>query len=77
MTRPGGLPHCTALACISPRLVQATPSVETCTCQYTRFGAMAGTVILQPDVHAVPLEVSLSKLYGEPFVLQASGRPLQ
>jgi hypothetical protein len=54
-----------------------TPSVETCTCQYTRFGAMAGTVILQPDVHAVPLEVSLSKLYGEPFVLQASARPLQ
>jgi hypothetical protein len=65
------------LAWISPWLDHVTPSEDTCTCQYTRFGAIAGIVILQPVVHAVPLVVSLSKLYGDPFVLQASARPLQ
>jgi hypothetical protein len=53
------------------------PSDETWICQYTRFGAMAGTLIVQPKEQLALLEVSLSKLYGDPFVLQASARPLQ
>lgn len=65
------------LAWISPKLVHVVPSDETWICQYTRFGAMAGTLIVQPKEQLALLEVSLSKLYGDPFVLQASARPLQ
>lgn len=62
---------------MSPQFVQAVPFEETWICQYTRFGAIAGTVIAHPDKQAVPDDISLSKLYGDPLVLQASARPLQ
>jgi hypothetical protein len=53
------------------------PFDETWICQYTRLGAIAGTVMVQPEEQEVPAELSLSKLYGEPFVLQLSARLLQ
>ena len=73
--------HGTVPACTSPQLVHVAPFDETWICQYTMLGAIAGTVMVQPEEQAIEVvPVSLSKLYGLPLavdVLQASARPLQ